>query len=485
MVEVSVCLCMIFAFYVTPIHSQQLTDVRRLIQDKELNYDSSIRPVMDQSNPITVYVGFFLVSINGVNELQQTITLNAIFLMAWIDEQMKWNSSDYGSLQTLTVESSRFWTPPMVSSNTVERLTKIGDPWLHIRYYANGTANYFPGVILTASCQLDIRFYPLDRHVCFLAFNPWGFLPNEYFLQNISSEIDISKYTPNGVWNLIATRTDTVLIPNIYVAYTVAMVIERQPAYIIVNIILPVIVLVVLNLMTFFVPSDSGERLSFSITLLLAIAVFLTIVSDNLPKTSTSIAVLSYSLLTALIISTCITIVTVYSLRLSHRDQAQPVAGCWQWIVRVTRCRTRTKKRRKSFEKGRQSYAANTNHRKERNIVIAHSEVRVNPFIVNHERPIPWTSHGDIKSMLSGTKNGTDLDTTVPTSGEVNKEDRECKHDVDGIEKTVTWEEVSVIFDMICFTFFCIALSILFVVTIGIISNGIESPDELLNRVAM
>ena len=41
-------------------------------------------------------------------------------------------------------------------------------------------------------------------------------------------------------------------------------------------------------IMTFLIPRNSGERISFATTVMLSIVVFLLILSDNLPKTATS-----------------------------------------------------------------------------------------------------------------------------------------------------------------------------------------------------
>ena len=61
---------------------------------------------------------------------------------------------------------------------------------------------------------------------------------------------------------------------------------ERLPAYYLLNIIIPAAVLAFLSASTFYVPVDSGEKLSLSITILLSFSVFLLILSDNTPNIS-------------------------------------------------------------------------------------------------------------------------------------------------------------------------------------------------------
>ncbi|XP_060559571.1 5-hydroxytryptamine receptor 3A-like [Ruditapes philippinarum] len=89
----------------------------------------------------------------------------------------------------------------------------------------------------------------------------------------------------------------------------------------------PIIFLAYLNNVVFVIPAECGERISYSITVLLAIAVYLTIVGDNLPKTSFPMAYFSYYLLALLITSICITLATIFNLRIYHYTTSDPVTG--------------------------------------------------------------------------------------------------------------------------------------------------------------
>ena len=82
---------------------------------------------------------------------------------------------------------------------------------------------------------------------------------------------------------------------------------------------LPILFLCILNVLVFFLPLESGERVSYAITVLLSIAVFMTIVSDTLPKTSEPLPLISYLLMISLIISSIIAVITIFNLRLFHK----------------------------------------------------------------------------------------------------------------------------------------------------------------------
>ena len=97
----------------------------------------------------------------------------------------------------------------------------------------------------------------------------------------------------------------------------------------------------VLNLLVFLLPAQSGERVGYSITLLLAIAVFLTIAADNLPKTSfPTISILCLKLLVDMMISGLVILFTIVGLRFYHTDENKPVPRCVTAITRVLLCKS-------------------------------------------------------------------------------------------------------------------------------------------------
>ena len=66
--------------------------------------------------------------------------------------------------------------------------------------------------------------------------------------------------------------------------------VERLAEYYIYNIILPASALSVLAISSFFIPIDEGERISFSITILLSFMVLMLQVSAILPENSKNLS---------------------------------------------------------------------------------------------------------------------------------------------------------------------------------------------------
>ena len=71
------------------------------------------------------------------------------------------------------------------------------------------------------------------------------------------------------------------------------MVLERKAQYSIINVIVPIVLLSIMDLLVFWLPPESGEKVSLGITVLLSFSVFLLVVDERMPRTSDTVPILS------------------------------------------------------------------------------------------------------------------------------------------------------------------------------------------------
>ena len=57
--------------------------------------------------------------------------------------------------------------------------------------------------------------------------------------------------------------------------------IHRRPVYYVFNLVVPKVILALLSAFVFIIPADSGEKISYAITILLAFFIFLLLLSDT------------------------------------------------------------------------------------------------------------------------------------------------------------------------------------------------------------
>ena len=148
----------------------------------------------------------------------------------------------------------------------------------------------------------------------------WAYTSSEVRLFSFSDDIRTELMEDeHGTWTLLNTSVKTKDDDGIYRA-TLKFRLERKSLYVIVNIVLPIFILSILNNFVFMLPAESGERVSYAITVLLAIGVFMTIVNDTLPKKSEPLPIISYYLMIDLIQSALTCLFTILNLRIYHKD---------------------------------------------------------------------------------------------------------------------------------------------------------------------
>ncbi len=64
---------------------------------------------------------------------------------------------------------------------------------------------------------------------------------------------------------------------------------QRKSLYYVINLVLPSTMLSALVLLVFLLPPDCGEKISMGVTLLLSNSVFMLMISENVPNTSTAV----------------------------------------------------------------------------------------------------------------------------------------------------------------------------------------------------
>ena len=124
-------------------------------------------------------------------------------------------------------------------------------------------------------------------------------------------------YTPNSEWSLIET---TARVPTTHHFPNIAFGLKfrRQSAFLVINILIPIVFLSLINPVVFLLPHESGERVAFSVTILLSFTVFLNVVGGNVPKTSSPLPMLCHYVVIVLITSGIITVLNTLYQRLYH-----------------------------------------------------------------------------------------------------------------------------------------------------------------------
>ena len=325
---------------------QTLDDAKTLRRDLLDGYDKFVRPIENQTQVVDVHFDFSLVAIQDFDEVHETISITGIFGLYWIDENFRWNTANanYSSIPYVYMGYNEVWVPELILTNPSQKLDSFGKEWQIIRYNATGLAQWYPADLIKATCSLDLRYFSFDIQKCTLEYYIWGYSYNEVRLITTPGDINLGlAMGEHGTWKILSTFIKSEVVGPSYKA-RISLRLERKSQYIIINIVLPILFMCILNVLVFILPAESGERVSYSISVLLAIAVFMTIVSDTLPKKSEPLPLISYFLLVDLFISAFASLLTILNLQLYHKDETQEIPRWLLGIYRLLACLCRRKK---------------------------------------------------------------------------------------------------------------------------------------------
>ncbi|KAH3746488.1 hypothetical protein DPMN_180896 [Dreissena polymorpha] len=125
------------------------------------------------------------------------------------------------------------------------------------------------------SSDVNVKYYPFDFQSCNTSFTALGYDLIEVNRMRMTYSIDLTLYHGNSMWTLESTY---VSVENIAtgdekqeVFYTFNL--RRKPGYAFVTVLCPILFLGALNAFVFLLIPESGERIDYSITTLLSIAV--------------------------------------------------------------------------------------------------------------------------------------------------------------------------------------------------------------------
>ena len=155
---------------------------------------------------------------------------------------------------------------------------------------SDGQVEWQVPVVLRVSCQMDAHHYPWDEQTCNVKFGSWTF---DYSSVDMAVEKDVGGtlfYIESGEWDLkeYTFKHNLVYYPcckEPYSDVTATIKVRRKPFYVFFHLILPAFLISLMSSFVFYLPPDSGEKVTLSVTGLLALILLLLLVADSVPPT--------------------------------------------------------------------------------------------------------------------------------------------------------------------------------------------------------
>ncbi|CAB3402079.1 unnamed protein product [Caenorhabditis bovis] len=298
-------------------------NVMRLYRDLLDDYNHEVRPAVHPVEPINVTFLFSLTQILDVDERNQILTTNSWVRMHWNDYKLVWDPRLYENVTRIHIPSDKIWKPDIILYNNADAqyMKSVMSTDVIVDYLGN--IHWPLSAIFTSSCPLDVKHYPFDRQTCILKYASWAYDGTKIDLVLKSEEGDRTNYITNTEWSLIKIRAHKNHViysccPEPYPYIDVHVTIERRAMFYVFNLILPCVLISLIALLGFYMPTDSGEKVTLGITSLLSTTVFLMLVAEGMPPTSEALPLIGIYYGVTIFIVALATAMTVFTVNIHH-----------------------------------------------------------------------------------------------------------------------------------------------------------------------
>ena len=195
-----------------------------------------------------------------------------------------------------------------------------------IRMNSSGHTTWLAPFVFLTSCKIDVSDFPFDEQNCNLKFSSWVYPGTKINLTGMGNQYALlaEKKVDNGEWEVISipikrnVRYYEAVPDEPYPDMNFVIHLKRRSLFYIVNLVIPNFLITLLAFFSFFIPVECGERISFIITVLLSMTVFLLLVAESIPPTSDAVPVISIYFTASIVEVSLALIATGISLRVNY-----------------------------------------------------------------------------------------------------------------------------------------------------------------------
>uniref|UniRef100_A0A8D3BT09 Cholinergic receptor nicotinic beta 4 subunit n=1 Tax=Scophthalmus maximus TaxID=52904 RepID=A0A8D3BT09_SCOMX len=294
-------------------------------------YNLLIRPAVNRTERVTVKLQ---VSLAQLISVRTDMTTNVWLTQHWVDYRLSWDPAKYEGIDKLRIPSRHIWLPDIVLYNNADGTYEV-TVFTNAIVLFNGSINWLPPAIYKSACKIEVKHFPFDQQNCTLKFRSWTYDHTEIDLILKTGAASMDDFTPSGEWDILALpgrRTVSPLDPT-YVDLTYDFIIKRKPLFYTINLIIPCVLITSLAILVFYLPSDCGEKMTLCISVLLALTVFLLLISKIVPPTSLDVPLIGKYLMFTMVLVTFSIITSVCVLNVHHRSPSTHTMPSWVKLI--------------------------------------------------------------------------------------------------------------------------------------------------------
>ncbi|KAL0973820.1 hypothetical protein UPYG_G00211630 [Umbra pygmaea] len=258
------------------------------IQKLMKGYNRYLRPNFNEG-PVEIGMSLDIASIDAISEINMDYTATIFLRQRWRDSRLVFPGNESVSVDGRLV--SLLWIPDtFIPDSKRSFLHDVTVENRLIRIFSNGTVLYALRITATIACNMDLTKYPMDRQVCTLQLESWGYnLQDVVFYWTRGNDsvkgLDTLRLAQYSVETFYTSVSQAVYETGLYPKLVLHFALRRNVLFFILETYVPSTLLVVLSWVSFWISQSSvPARTCIGVTTVLTMTTLMMGARTSLPN---------------------------------------------------------------------------------------------------------------------------------------------------------------------------------------------------------
>ncbi|XP_036404368.1 gamma-aminobutyric acid receptor subunit pi [Megalops cyprinoides] len=264
------------------------SELQPTIQKLMKGYNRYLRPNFN-AGPVEIGMSLDIASIDAISEINMDYTATIFLRQRWMDSRLVFPGNESVSVDGRLV--SLLWIPDtFIPDSKRSFLHDVTVENRLIRIFSNGTVLYALRITATIACNMDLTKYPMDRQVCTLQLESWGYnLQDVVFYWTRGNDsvkgLDTLRLAQYSVESYYTSVSQAVYETGLYPKLVLHFALRRNVLFFILETYVPSTLLVVLSWVSFWISQSSvPARTCIGVTTVLTMTTLMMGARTSLPN---------------------------------------------------------------------------------------------------------------------------------------------------------------------------------------------------------
>ncbi|XP_060535932.1 gamma-aminobutyric acid receptor subunit beta-like isoform X4 [Cylas formicarius] len=268
-------------------------NVSAILDSFSVSYDKRVRPNYG-GPPVDVGVTMYVLSISSVSEVQMDFTLDFYFRQFWTDPRLAFRKRP--QVEMLSVGSefiTNIWVPDTFFVNEkTSSFHKATTSNEFIRIHHSGSITRSIRLTITASCPMNLQYFPMDRQLCHIEIESFGYTMRDirYKWNEGPNSVGVSNEVSLPQFKVLGHRQRAMeisLTTGNYSRLACEIQFVRSMGYYLIQIYIPSGLIVIISWVSFWLNRNATPaRVALGVTTVLTMTTLMSSTNAALPKIS-------------------------------------------------------------------------------------------------------------------------------------------------------------------------------------------------------